>query len=299
MDNYSTYLKFVTEALELSRSIPKYFSRFSNKIYDNHQKLVIVVLMQKMKMTSREIVEWLKANEEIRLLIGLCNRIPVHTTVIRFLNRIKYLLNKFFSIRQACKLGIDASGFELETKSYYYRRVYNMKNKQKTKKYMKLSIAVDLDNQLILQHKIRRGPRNDNIDFKNLLNDLNVDYVLADKGYSSKANRKLVLEKQGIPIIPYKKCDAVYRFPDNKRLKFSKKLYGQRAKVETVFSVIKRKYGSVLRCKSFATQKAELTCKLIAYNLDRKIKMVGYYLLGLHQSSYCGALLKKSSENIY
>lgn len=284
MNNYSVYLKFVTDALELSKSIPKYFSMFSNKIYDNHQKLVIIVLMQKMKMTSREVVEWLKANEEVRLLIGLYNRIHVHTTVIRFLNRVKHLLNKFFDIKQACKLGIDASGFELETKSYYYRKVYNMKNRQKTRKYMKLSIAVDLDNQLILHNKIRRGPRNDNIDFKNLLKDMNVDYVLADKGYSSKANRKLVLEKQGIPVIPYKKCDTVYKFSNGKRLRLPKELYGQRAKVETVFSVIKRKYGSVLRCKRFATQKAELTCKLIAYNLDRKIKMISYYLLGLHQS---------------
>ncbi|MBI2499440.1 hypothetical protein HYV88_04325 [Candidatus Woesearchaeota archaeon] len=40
--------------------------------------------------------------------------------------------------------------------------------------------------------------------------------------------------------------------------------------------VIKRKYGSVLRCRSFATQKAELISKLITYNLDRKLN---YFLL--------------------
>jgi len=35
--------------------------------------------------------------------------------------------------------------------------------------------------------------------------------------------------------------------------------------------VIKRKYGSVLRNKSFATQQVEIISKLIAYNLDRKL----------------------------
>src|SRR3989344_5141475 len=41
------------EALRLAKSIPRYFSKFSNKIYCNHQKLAIYVLMQKLKLTYR------------------------------------------------------------------------------------------------------------------------------------------------------------------------------------------------------------------------------------------------------
>ena len=34
---YCDYLKFVDDALDLARKIPKYFSKFSNRIYCNHQ----------------------------------------------------------------------------------------------------------------------------------------------------------------------------------------------------------------------------------------------------------------------
>ena len=38
-------------------------------------------------------------------------------------------------------------------------------------------------------------------------------------------------------------------------LKFDKKIYHQRSKAETVFSVIKRKYGSFVLSKSFEIQR--------------------------------------------
>ncbi|MFH1451774.1 MAG: hypothetical protein ABIF88_01220, partial [archaeon] len=40
---------------------------------------------------------------------------------------------------------------------------------------------------------------------------------------------------------------------------------------ETVFSVIKRKYGNFILSKSFESQKKELIFRLIAYNVDRKL----------------------------
>jgi len=246
--------------------------------------------MQKLNMTSRGIREFLLCNEEIRLYLGLY-RVPVHTTIIRFLHKARNLIGKLLGIRQACKVAIDSTGFELESKSYYYRKINKSLFKnylRRTKRFMKLSIAIDTDTQLILTYKIRYGPRNDNIDFKSLLKELKVDYVLADKGYSSKPNRRFVLYKlKAIPIIPYKKNESVYMFGAGKgRLRFDKRLYIQRSKVETVFSVIKRKYGSFLRCRKFVTQKTELICKLIAYNIDRKINYFLFAFIGLHQSHF-------------
>ena len=36
--------RFVVSTKKLVRKTPRYFSRFSNKIYDNHQKLSILIL---------------------------------------------------------------------------------------------------------------------------------------------------------------------------------------------------------------------------------------------------------------
>ena len=269
-EEYPNYLKFVDEALELAKDIPKYFSKYSNKIYCNHQKLAIVVLMQRLKMTSREIIAFLKVSSEIRLLLGL-HKIPVHTTILRFMHKIKKLSHLILAIDKVKKAAIDSTGFALESKSYYYRTIWNQQKKQKTKRFMKLSITVDTNNQFILRHKIRRKLRNDNVDFKVLLKKLKVNYVIADKGYDSRENRKYVYQNNAIPQIPFKKNSGRNGYYQKKAVKdFNKEIYGQRAKVETVFSVIKRKYGSMLRARSYKTQEAELISKLIAYNVDRK-----------------------------
>ena len=57
---YPNYLKFIDDALEMAKNIPRYFSKFSNKIYCNHQKLAMFVLMQKLKTTSRGVISWLR-----------------------------------------------------------------------------------------------------------------------------------------------------------------------------------------------------------------------------------------------
>lgn len=272
---YENYLKLIDEALLLAKKIPRYFSRFSNRIYCNHQKFVIVILMQKLKLTTRGIISFLRNNPTLCMHFGLF-RMPVHTTIVRFFAKIKSLIASLLDIRQANTVAVDSTGFELEAKSFYYRNINTSLFPgfiRKTKQYMKLSIAIDTDKQLILTHKIRKKIRNDQIDFKCLLKDLNVKQVVADKGYDSKENRLFVLHKlKAMPNIPYRKCSGLTKLPGRfTSIGFNEKSYHQRSKVETVFSVIKRKYGSVLRNRSFATQKAELISKLIAYNLDRKL----------------------------
>ena len=280
---YSDYLKFIDEALELAKSIPRYFSKFSNKIYCNHQKLAIFVLMQKFKTTTRGIVSILKGSSEMRTHLGLY-RVPVHTTIVRFVNKIRKQITELLGIKQAVTVAVDSTGFELESKSYYYRNLQNSDRKQKTKRYMKLSIAIDADKQLIMNYKIRRKLRHDTKDFKYLLKDLNIKQVVADKGYDDHKLRRFVINKlKALPIIPVRNYNNFYGYLNQHR-KINGKDYHKRSKVETVFSVIKRKYGSVLKNRSYVTQKVELTSKLIAYNLDRKLNYLSLLFIGLHQS---------------
>ena len=192
----------------------------------------------------------------------------------RFGKRIAKIIHLALNLDKANTVAVDATGFELESKSYYYRNVWNSHKKQKTRQYMKLSIAIDTEKQLIMKHKIRRKIRHDTINFKKLLNGLSAKRVIADKGYDSWENRKLVLNKlKAVPIIPVRNHTNFYGYFKHGR-KIDGSIYHQRSKVETIFSVIKRKYGSVLRARSFVTQKVEIIGKLIAYNLDRKLRQI-------------------------
>jgi len=280
---YYDYLKFIDDALELVKSVPRYFSKFSNKIYCNHQKLAIYVLMQKLKTTTRGIVSYLRSNSDARMHLGL-NKVPVHTTIVRFAKKIKKIIHLVLEIKQATTVAVDATGFELESKSYYYRNTSHYRAKYK--RYMKLSIAVDTDKQLILSSKTRLSPRNDTIDFKELLKELKVNYVIADKGYDSKKNRRFVINKlKAIPIIPMRMHTNFYGYINHRR-RIDGSNYHQRSKVESIFSSIKRKYGSTLRGKSFNTQHVETISKLIAHNVDRMQHYILLLIRGLHHSLF-------------
>ena len=69
------------------------------------------------------------------------------------------------------------------------------------------------------------------------------------------------------------KRDDFYGYYKNGR-KIPGNDYPRRSIVENIFFCIKTKYGSVLRNRSYATQKVELISKLLAFNIDRK----QYYL---------------------
>ena len=284
----SQYLKFIDEALELAKKIPRYFSKFSKKIFDNHQKFVLLILKQKLRTTYRDLVEMLKITN-IPLYIGL-KRIPEHTTLVKFAKKVKGMLSLVLNIRTAATVAVDSTGFELENKSYYYRAVWNSDCRQKTARYMKLSLSVDTDKLLILKHKIRKMARNDNFDFKHLVNDLITNCVLADKGYDSRKNRQFVINKlHALPIIPVRRHTNFYGYISGSR-KIDGNSYHQRSKAETVFSIIKRRYGSVLKSKTDAAQKSELLCKLIAHNVDRMIRLI-HVLLRMSAEPLKGRLI--------
>ena len=283
MLSHSKLINFIELAKGITNKLPRYNSKFSNRIYDNHQKIVIVVFKQKLKMTYRGIIEFLESNEEARRMIGLKN-IPDHSTLIKFLKRISAsLLSSLLKIKEAEIIAVDSTGFETESMSYYYRTIHNAVKPRRH--YAKLSIAIDAKKQFVLAEKIRRGPRNDNIDFKSVLKNLSAKFVVADKGYDSRENRYFVLRNmKAYPHIPRRITSGATYERAGVKLKFNESIYHQRSKVESVFSAIKRKYGSIIRSRSFESQKKEIICRLIAYNLDRQIILSSLLIVGIHQS---------------
>ena len=110
-----------------------------------------------------------------------------------------------------------------------------------------------------------------------LVKNLNTKFVCADKGYDSYKNHEFSFTKLNdqslikVKNIGIKKSKS-YSFRSKAKKFFNENIYHQRSKVESIFSSIKRKYGSCLKARSFYSQKKEVMCKLIAYNLDRIIK---------------------------
>lgn len=293
------YIKFVKQILRNLENlrIRKYSHKFSKKMYGNWTHLILLALRQRIDKSYREFVYILEICTEILNLLGI-TKSPHFTTLqkaakrlnVQFLEKIMsgfILLTMTVNVRT----GIDATGFQLTRASYHYTNVLkkDKKTRRKIKKYIKLTTFADLDKQLIISQKIRRSPANDSPDFeptvmkgKRILDNARkkIKSCDADKGYDSEENHRIVVEEleaeDRIRLknkdVPVYRTKGVYRKKAKRRIKRLRANY--RSKNETIFSVIKRIQGSMIRSRNVSMQNKELLFKEIAYNASRLIKNI-------------------------
>ena len=245
--------------------------------------MVLLTVRQYEGKSYRMFAEWLVEAYYLRMFLQL-SHIPHYTTLQKFSSRINgTLLEKIISsfilllsnIRKIFT-GIDSTGFKITHASQYYTE-----RTETRRKYAKLSIGADVLQQIICTIKIRRAPptRHDNIDFRPIITRtseiLPLSVVTGDKGYDSEENHVLVRELlHAFSVIPARyehvpiwRTHGKYR----KQMKrgYSKLLYNQRNKDETIISVIKRLFGEHITSRLVRTQNRELSFRCIAYNTHR------------------------------
>lgn len=145
---------------------------------------------------------------------------------------------------------------------------------------MQFNACIAGEHKLIATAKIRRKRRNEAIDFPALVRKasrkLKIDVFLGDKVYNSEANHKLVRHELNSKLIaPLRRhCHKIKGFY-RKQMAYLPSIYDKRVGIcESSFSSLKRKFGDVIYAKKFVSQKNELLCKVVTYNLDRIANLV-------------------------
>ena len=119
--------------------------------------------------------------------------------------------------------------------------------------YLKWVVAVDVDRQLVVSQVARRGPSNDLATLRPLVDAAHpvtpIRWVLAGGEFDSELNRAHSREVIGADsVIPAKRGKPLWPrevgVRAQMRAEFPQTLYTQRALVETVFSVVKRKLSA-------------------------------------------------------
>ena len=270
VSNWTSLISFALEALaDAKRLLSDYSSRFSRKDFIRPQLMTLAGMQQRFRLKWRELEDLVREMPRLQKVLGL-KKVPDFSTIPKFLKRIPAkILDLFFGSGKCDVLGIDASGFSSTIASPHYE-----KRCGKKRPYLKGSIAVDLDSLEIQAMKARRSHAHDSRDFWPIAKKCKFSVVVADKGYDDEKIHRKVHKIGADAIIPVrdrerKRINGRHR----KRLAegFDEKTYHQRSKVETVFSVVKRKLGEDVRSRSTNMQKKGLKVKLWAYNVDRRV----------------------------
>ena len=155
------------------------------------------------------------------------------------------------------------------------------------KRFLKTSISVDTEKQIITGLKISRHSVHDIPHAEKLLKQCHrtrqSELYVIDKGYDSEEILELIHKTlNSCLLIPVrnrnrKRIFGYYR----KRIArlFDNEKYHQRNKVETVFSVMKRKFGESLKARKYRPQIKEIKIKVILYNISRMISTLSFLIL--------------------
>ena len=295
----NVYIKFIDETLKIIRRarLPMYSSKYSKQTYDQHQLMVMVLFKEYIVTDYRKFTQLLELMYPVIDKLGL-EKVPHFTTLNKFLSRIPSIKFEWI-LTQTVKLfynrgdspgivAVDASGMT----SCYASHYYSWRTDSYRKNFLKTSIAVDTDKQIILADKITKKPSHDSKHAKTLLKQCNrvkkPYYYVMDKAYDSERIHELIRDELGsYAVIPLrnrsrKKINGKYR--KQMYIDFSKTIYFKRNLVETTFSVIKRLFGEDVKSRKYKNQIKEIKTKLILNNIKKSI--VNYHILIIIKDFY-------------
>jgi hypothetical protein len=268
------------------RSLPLYSHPKSPHHFTLPQLASCVLMAFYMKLSYRDMEEWLLATDAVRQVLQL-PRVPDHATLARTYKKMR--IKDFDKMKQLLlrELGVEGSEEVLASDSTNFSptgaSAYYLTRSGRTFHWWeKGAYCVGTHSQFILSWRSGRGPSND----APYLNGLRTDarrygvheggkahgrrkwMMVADAGFDGRG------VEEGDLIPPVRRGRGAHLVDPARKARAElvaqgrlDGVYGQRWKTETVNSVIKRRFGSAIRSRKLSLQHREPIIKGLVYNI--------------------------------
>ena len=282
---YYRFVEQILKALKIAH-VRRFPSKHDPKKYGIWAHACLLALKQLEDKTYRFVVDMVDEMQKILDLLRI-KHAPHWTTLQKAAQRVRgSLIERLVASfvqrtkSQRVRAGIDSTGLQPTRASSYYTRILkkDRKKRRKIRKHIKLSTVIDLNHQLPMSFKIRRGPASDHLDSVPLVRKAHQIKKLksldADKGYTKEQLRKLVVDKYHAedrikvknPDVPIWRTKGEYL----KKAKRKKLRANYRSLCETYHSVLKRVTGSTVRAVKTSMQNKEVAFKVLACSALRR-----------------------------
>ncbi len=199
------------------------------------------------------------------------------------------------------QFAIDSSGFSRSRFVRWYNKKYG--RDVDNREWVRVHLVCGTQTHIVSAVDISGWAANDSPYFKPLLESTAQHFAIAeisaDKGYLSHTNANVAASLGAIPFIPFipfktnttpatdnSEWAKMYHYFMFNREAFLTH-YHRRSNVETVFSMIKAKFGDAIRSKDDTAQVNEVLCKVLCHNICVLIQCI--HELGI-EPTFCAAM---------
>ena len=246
---------------------PRWVHRFGPKKFETHILVLGLVIKQVYQLSYRRAMRFLDEFYGMRLhwttLQKAAYRLPRHIW--------QSLLAATISAKVVELAAVDGTGFSRSSPSHYYLR--RIDREGPVGRPVQLVSMVDVYRRKFVAascfakpyHEARRVPT------LHRQASFTIDTILLDKGFDAEWLHQWLDANGTFSIAPVRKNCRNGQHRKLLRDCFDWCLYWQRNIIESLYSALKRLFGSTLKTRNIRTQNAELFCRLIAYNIGYRL----------------------------
>jgi len=275
-------------AMRLSQPhLAEYGAARSRHDFTQRQLMSCLILRAYLKTTYRGLLGILAGNTKLRACLGLEEKLPHYTTLQKFGARSQVADIAQIIIARIGKAAVesgrgqeaaamDSTGLDTVYASQYFE---GRRGGRRYRSFVKLSTIVLCGSLFPLSLVIDRGPTNDRVQARELLDKAQAvgkpAQLLADAGYDAEWIHAHCREQWGVEslIVPNGQRADGQRNGKWRALMSANHMrqrgYSKRWGIETFFSALKRTMGSALSARKPATQATEAAIRVLAYVLKR------------------------------